>query len=333
MHTRRRFLARALAGTLAGALALPASAPAAPARETFPSRTLRLICSSPPGAPLDVISRRLAESLSRQLGVAVVVENKPGAAGVLAAAEVARATDGHTFLVTTNSPFITALAVMKSLPYDPQADFALISKIGASPTVLVANPKFGPDSLAELVALLKPGKANVTYGSWGPGTMPAQVMESLARKAGVALTEVPYRGSPPALQDVLANEVDMTFLSPQVALPLIEQGRIKPLAVVGGGRAALLPGVPTFAQAGYDDFVFGNPTWAGIAAPARMPHAALARMAQAIGVSVQDADMKEFLVSIGFEAIGNTPQAFEEEYRAERAALLPLLEALGMMAR
>ena len=114
MHTRRRFLARALAGTLAGTLALPASAPAAPARETFPSRTLRLICSSPPGAPLDVISRRLAESLSRQLGVAVVVENKPGAAGVLAAAEVARATDGHTFLVTTNSPFITALAVMKS---------------------------------------------------------------------------------------------------------------------------------------------------------------------------------------------------------------------------
>ena len=162
-----------------------------------------------------MISRRLAESLSRQLGVAVVVENKPGAAGVLAAAEVARA-DGHTFLVTTNSPFITALAVMKSLPYDPQADFALISKIGASPTVLVANPKFGPDSLAELVALLKPGEANV-YGSWGPGTMPAQVMESLARKAGVALTEVPYRGSPPALQDVLANEVDMTFLSPQVA--------------------------------------------------------------------------------------------------------------------
>ena len=143
----------------------------------------------------------------------------------------------------------------------------MISKIGASPTVLVANPKFGPDSLAELVALLKPGEANVTYGSWGPGTMPAQVMESLARKAGVALTEVPYRGSPPALQDVLANEVDMTFLSPQVALPLIEQGRIKPLAVVGGGRAALLPGVPTFAQAGYDDFVFGNPTWAGIAAP------------------------------------------------------------------
>lgn len=163
--------------------------------------------------------------------------------------------------------------------------------------------------------------------------MPAQVMESLARKAGVALTEVPYRGSPPALQDVLANEVDMTFLSPQVALPLIEQGRIKPLAVVGGGRAALLPGVPTFAQAGYDDFVFGNPTWAGIAAPARMPPTALARMAQAIGVSVQDADMREFLVSIGFEAIGNTPQAFEEEYRAERAALLPLLEALGMMAR
>ena len=104
MHTRRRFLARALAGTLAGTLALPASAPAAPARETFPSRTLRLICSSPPGAPLDVISRRLAESLSRQLGVAVVVENKPGAAGVLAAAEVARATDGHTFLVTTTRP-------------------------------------------------------------------------------------------------------------------------------------------------------------------------------------------------------------------------------------
>ena len=161
MHTRRRFLARALAGTLAGTLALPASAPAAPARETFPSRTLRLICSSPPGAPLDVISRRLAESLSRQLGVAVVVENKPGAAGVLAAAEVARATDGHTFLVTTNSPFITALAVMKSAPYDPQADFALISKIGASPTVLVANPKFGPDSLAELVALLA-GRGHVT---------------------------------------------------------------------------------------------------------------------------------------------------------------------------
>ena len=97
--------------------------------------------------------------------------------------------------------------------------------------------------------------------------------------------------------------------------------------MVGGGRAALLPGVPTFAQAGYDDFVFGNPTWAGIAAPARMPPTALARMAQAIGVSVQDADMREFLVSIGFEAIGNTPQAFEEEYRAERRALLPCSSA------
>ena len=203
---------------------------------------------------------------------------------------------------------------------DPQADFAF-SKI--SPTVL-ANPKFGPDSLAELVALLKPGEANVTYGSWGPGTMPAQVMESLAR--GVALTEVP-RGSPPALQDVLANEVDMTFLSPQVvALPLIEQGRIAAWSAVGRvvARRAHL-------RASGDDFVFGNPTWAGIAAPARTP-TALARMAQAIGVSVQDADMREFLVSIGFEAIGNTPQAFEEEW-AEGRRCWPLLEALGMMAR
>lgn len=327
MTTRRQFLANISVGTVA----LATTTHIAWARNTFPSRPVRLVCASPAGAPIDAISRKLAELLSRRLGVAVVVENKAGAVGVLAASDVARSTDGHSFLVTTNSPLVTAPSVMKSLPYDPATAFALISKVGASPVVLVANPGFKANSLAELVADLKSGKLKATYGSWGPGTMPVQVMESFARKAGVKVTEVPYRGSPPALQDVLANQVDMTFLSPHVAAPMIAEGKLKPLAVVGKHRAKSLPNVQTFPEAGFRDFIFTNATWAGVAGPARMERATLDRMASEIQACVRDPAMDGFLASIGFEAVGNTPAAFNAEFRAELAVIPPLLRDLGVV--
>ena len=216
---------------------------------------------------MDGIARRLAQSVSLRLGAPVVVENKTGASGTIGSAEVARAKpDGYTLLFSTDGPLITALATMKSLPYDPRKDFTYLAKVASNGPVLVAHPSVGANSLKELVEELKASGKSMIYGSWGPRTLPVQVMHSAAAQAGVIQRRL--RGSPPALQDVLGDHIKLTFTAPHLAAPLVTDGKLKALAVVGSNRSDVLPAVQTFEEQGLKGFVFTNETWVGLMGPA-----------------------------------------------------------------
>ncbi|MDM0033443.1 tripartite tricarboxylate transporter substrate binding protein [Variovorax sp. J22P271] len=327
MLNRRRFVMGGSALPLSLALGLPPSF----AQTPYPAKPMRWLVPSPAGSPIDAIARKLAEILVPRLGQPIVIDNKPGAVGSIAAAEVARASaDGYTLLFTTADALIGALAVLKSLPYDPRKDFAFISKVASNGPVLVAHPSVKASNLPELIAGIKGGTVPDAYGSWGPGTLPAQVMESMARQAKVKLTEVPYRGSPPALQDLLGNQIGLTFTGPNVAAPLIADGKIKALAVVGPKRSPLLPDVQTFSEAGFKGFVFTNEIWAGLLAPAMVPSAVRDQLAQAVQAAVREPALQKYLAEAGFAALGNTPAEFAQQYAAEVAVVPPLIREMGV---
>lgn len=324
MLTRRRLIAAT--GTLPfGPFA------SAWAATGWPAKPIRIVVPSPAGSPVDAIARRLGELLGKSLGASVVVDNKPGAIGTIGAGDVARsAADGYTFLFTTSDPLVAASAMLKRLPYDPRAGFLPISKVANSGPALVAHPRVKANSLSELIADMKAHGSSPSYGSWGPGTIPMQVMESAGRQAGVRFSEVPYRGSPPALQDLLGGAVDLTFAAPFVAAPLIAEGRMKALAVVGAKRSAALPGVQTFAEAGYTAYVFTNEIWVGLLAPAGLDPAIRQQVAAAVGAAVRGAELGPFLNNIGFTPLGNAPADFERELQAEATLIPALLRELGL---
>lgn len=327
MSNRRQFMAASGALSLTLALTDPSRAQA-----KYPSKPIRWVVPTPAGAPQDSIARRLAETVSRVLGVPVIIDNKPGGSGTIGAAEVARAApDGYTFMFSVADPLIGALAVLKSLPYDPRRDFTFVTKVANSGPILVANPSIKASNLPELIAELKAGNNKMSYGSWGPGTMPTQVLEAMAQQAGVGLTEVAYKGAPPALQDLLGGHVALTFVAPHLVVPLAAERKVKPLAVVSARRSALLPNVPTFAEAGFNGFVFTNEIWVGLTAPAKMDVAIRDRMTQAVQMALREPVMSKFLSDTGFLVVGNLPAEFEKEYRAEVDVVPRLMRERGVV--
>ncbi|MGD9943714.1 MAG: Bug family tripartite tricarboxylate transporter substrate binding protein [Burkholderiaceae bacterium] len=328
MTLRRRFLSAASLS----AIAVAANVRPSFAQANYPSRPIRWVVPFPPGSPVDAVARRLGEAVSKELGVPVVVDNKPGAVGSIGANEVARAApDGYTFMATIGDPLVAVLALLKNVPYDPRKDFTFVSKVSANGPVLVAHPSFKPDNLA---ALLADGKARGTvysYGSWGPGSLPVQVMESMAQQAGVKFREIPYRGSPPAMQDVMGGQIDMTITAPHVAASLAAAGKLKVLAAMGEQRSPLLPNVQTFAEAGFSSFVFTNGIWVGLVGPAGMDAAIRDRNARAVRNVVQTPEMRKFFEENGFRVVGSSPADFERQFRAEVAVVPPLIHALGVV--
>ncbi|MGD9942462.1 MAG: Bug family tripartite tricarboxylate transporter substrate binding protein [Burkholderiaceae bacterium] len=328
MKDRRQFINAAGAVMLAGALQPGAAA----AQSRYPSKPVRWIVPFPPGSPVDSVARRLGDAVARVLGVAVVVENKPGGGGTIGAAEVARAApDGYTLLVAIPDPLVSAMAVHKGLRYDPRKDFSFISKISANGPVLVAHPGVSADSFSALVAQAKAQGTEFSYGSWGPGSLPMQLMQSVARQAGVKFQEVTYAGSPPAMQDLLGGRIDMSLTAPHLAAGLIASGKIKALASLGSSRSPLLPTVQTFAEAGFPGFVFTNYIWIGLLGPAGMESAVRDRMAQAVQLALQGPAMRDFLGQNGFMPIGSTPAQFEQEYRTEAEVIPGLIRELGVV--
>lgn len=326
MNTRRNLL---MAGSL-WALAMLASPLGALAQGTYPARPVRLIVPLPPGSPPDAMARRLAELIAPGLGVPVIVENKPGAAATIGAAEVARAApDGYTLLMTVAEPLVSALAVIK-IAYDPQRDFKLISKVAVSTSgpVLLASTKVKANNLPELISEAKASGTPLSYASFGPGSFPQQILETLAGQAKVKFTEVPYKGSPPALADILAGHVDLGFSSVDQAASFIAGGKMKAIAVMD--KSAALPQVRTFADAGFSSFVFRNKPWIGLVGPAAMPDTAVQKLATAIRSATSDPGFRKFLAESGFDAVGNSPQEFLEEYRIEVGVIPRLIKDLGV---
>jgi tripartite-type tricarboxylate transporter receptor subunit TctC len=316
---RRLFLA-GVGSALAASFAPATNGRAQGAGGTWPTRALKLVIPFPPGNTADIIARALGEQLSPLLGQPVIVENQAGAAGIVATGAVARAEDGHTFLLTTASPLVLNPVVYAKLPYDVGRDFTPIAELGTISVMLVVNPSFPAGDLRGLVAHLKAHPGTLNYASVGPGTFTHLTMERFKQIAGVDITHVPYRGAGAALTDLMGGRVALMFDSFASSNAQVKGGTLKGIAMTSLKRSPFAPDVPTLAESGLSGFEdFEVEVWAGLLGPARMPTERVARLSEAVGAILQSATFKEKLATQSIAvAAPNGPEAFASRIAADR---------------
>ena len=283
--------------------------------QEFPSKTVRLVVGFPPGGLADILARVLAEKLPAVWNQPVVVENRPGASGVIAADAVAKANpDGHTLLVILTNHVVIA-AVRPNLPFDPLEDFAPVSLVGSSPLLLMANPKLAANTLPELIALAKSKPGMITYSTPGDGSVHHLSQELLNAATGVKMVHVPYTGGAPAMLDAMSGVVDLNIGSPAQAIQQIEAGKLKALSFSGEKRSALLPRVPTVAEVAVPGF--SAALWGGVLAPARLPKPLVAKINADIRQVMNLPDVREKMAKLGVDIVTGSPEEFDKLIRAE----------------
>ena len=296
-------------------LALAALAAGSVCAQQYPVRPIRLVMPFPPGGNVDTLGRVFARQLESQLGQPIVVDNRGGANGILGVDIVAKALpDGYTLLDTSFS-FVINPSIYRKLPYDTERDFAPITNFAVGlGYVLTANPSAQINSVKDLIAAAK--KTALRYSSPGVGNGQHLAGELLARKAGIQLLHVPYKGGGPALTAVLGGEVQLTFTAAAVGAPHFKSGKLKPLGFSGAARIAALPDVPTIAEAGLPDFNYDS-GWHGLFAPARTSAAIVDRLHAESAKAVQEPKLKELLISGGYEPRADPPAQFAKVFRAD----------------
>ncbi|MBP6900757.1 MAG: tripartite tricarboxylate transporter substrate binding protein [Burkholderiaceae bacterium] len=293
--------------TLAAVVAVAAmTLPAAVRAQAWPSKPVTLVVPFPAGGTTDVLARALAERLSQSLGQTVIVENKPGAGATVGADMVAKSRpDGHTLLVAAVHHTI-ASSVYKKLPYDLQRDFAPLTTIAMVPNVLTVSASSPARTVAELVALAKAAKPELSYGSNGNGTAQHLIGTQFENLTGTHLLHIPYKGSGPLTTDLLGGQVTMSFDTLTPVLPHIRAGKLRALAVTTARRSSALPDVPSLAEAGLKGFDTG--TWFGMLAPAATPKDIVARLSAEMIKIIQSPEFRKRMDEIGAEPIGHTPE-------------------------
>jgi tripartite-type tricarboxylate transporter receptor subunit TctC len=266
---------------------------------------VRIVVSYPPGGGADLMARLVAPKMQEALGQPVLVENKPGASGQIAALDVARAApDGHTLLLDASS-FAVNPSLYASLPYDPAKAFTPIAVLALFPNVLVVTPSFPARDVKELVAAAKAAPGTIAFASSGNGSAQHLSGELFRQKTGVEITHVPYKGGAPAMNDVMGGQVPMFFANMASGLAHIQAGKLRALAITGAARSAALPDVPTMAEAGVPGYVVYE--WNAVFAPAGTPPAAVAKIADAIHKALQAPEVKSRMAALGGEIAGYGP--------------------------
>ncbi|UUZ67331.1 tripartite tricarboxylate transporter substrate binding protein [Polaromonas sp. P1(28)-13] len=305
------------AGYFLSAIALAATVPCAWAQGGYPNRPIRIIVPWPAGGSVDVATRVVAEKLSVSLGQPVMVDNRAGASGNIGATAGAKAVpDGYTLLVAT-TPMLINQSLYGGLPFDPAKSFTAVSLLVNVNYVLVANPTVA-NSVKELVVQAKARPGQISYASSGPGTQLHLHGEAFKQKAGIDIVHVPYKGAPPALADMIGGHVQMMFPGFPVVQPLLKTGQLKALAVVGKRRLALLPDVPTMAEAGFPGM--DSVEWYGVVAPAGTPRDIVARLNSEIVKTLNMPDVHTLLASKGYEPASSTPEQFSALIKSEQVS-------------
>jgi len=272
--------------------------------QTWPTKPVRIVLQFPPGGSTDSVARILAQPLSAALGQPVVVENRPGADGAIAGDFVARSEpDGHTFFLASNTPMMQVPLLKKNPPYDPIKSFAPVSLVGRYIYVMVSTPQLAAKDVAELMAYARANPGKLGYGSYSGVT---QLMHTQLKLAKAETTLVPYKGEGPTVNDILGNHVQFTFATPASTLQHVREGKLRALAVLLPARSALLPNVPTAAEAGLPPLTAG--TWAALYAPAKTPPEIVQRMNRELHAAMQRPEVRERITALGFELTGNTPE-------------------------
>lgn len=293
------------------------------------ARPVTLVVPYPPGGATDTVARLLARALAPRLGRAVVVDNRAGAGSVVGAGHVARAApDGHTLLISSNTTFTVNPALKRRLPYDPLTSFEPLGLLGSSPLVLLAHPTLPVRTLRALVALARARPGQLSYASFGVGTTAHLAGEMLRHQAGVDLVHVPYKGSAPAMQDLLAGQVPLGIDTAVAALPPLRAGRLRALAVTSAQPSALLPDVPTVASAGYPGYELLP--WLAVVAPRGLPAGQQAVLARALADSLADPGTRAALVESGLDVAPEPPQAYERRVAEELPRLRAYVHRAGI---
>ncbi len=309
-------------------ISLSIAAAWAPA-QSYPVKTVRWISPWPAGGANDILSRAIGQELTRSFGQQVIIDNRPGASGTIGTDFVAKsAPDGYTITLGSTPTHATAPSVYATLPYDPLRDFAPVTLIATLPNVLVVHPSVPAASVKELIAIAKaqPGKLN--FASTGNGTSQHLSGELFKVMSGVDMVHVPYKGTAPALTDLLAGQVDLAFDNMPALLPHIQSGKLRALAVTPSRRSATLPNLPTVAEAGlpgYDASV-----WFGVFVPAATPRDIINRLHDAIVKGLNTPELKQRMAGIGAEVVGNTPDEFGAYWRAEIPKWAKVVKAAGI---
>ncbi len=290
---RRDFLALTGGAAAAVRLAWPGVARA----DDYPSRPVTIVVPYTPGGSTEILARIMAQHLGPRLGQSVIVENKPGAGTVIGTTAVAKATpDGYTLLMATPTPMAINVKVHKQLPYDPATDFVPLAMVASAPFVLIVNPALPVHSVKELIAYAKEHPAKLSYGSGGVGAPHHLYAELLKSMTGIRMTHVPYKGSLPALNDVVAGHIDLMFCDIPPAIGMIKTGRVRVLGVSTKARVDAFPDVPSIAEAGVPGFDVAG--WFMVVGPAQMPPAIVAKLHDAMKAVLATPEVKEQIAKL-----------------------------------
>jgi tripartite-type tricarboxylate transporter receptor subunit TctC len=286
--------------------------------QDYPNKPIKLIVPFAPGGVTDTSARAVAEALGARLGQPVVVENKPGASGNIGTAQVAQAApDGYTLVVGFDGTMVINPHVFANIPFNTLRDFAAVTKLGDAALLLVAHPSVPAKNLAEFMAYAKAKPGPQPYGTSGTGGTPHLAGELLKQRTGIDMQHIPYKGGGQAMTDVLGGQIPLVFTAIASAQQHVKSGKVVALGVPGLKRSSALPDVPTFIESGIPNFEAAS--WVGIFAPAKTPKPIVDKLQREIAAVLQSEKVKERYAVLGIDPVGNTPEQFTEQIRADLA--------------
>jgi tripartite-type tricarboxylate transporter receptor subunit TctC len=298
------------------------------AHAAYPEKPIKIIVPFPPGGVTDILGRAIGQRMSERLGQAVIVENRAGAGGTIGSAAAAKsAPDGYTLLLGAQGPNVVSYALVPDLPYHPIRDFAPVIAVASVPNVLVVLSSSPYKTLAELIAAARANPGKLSHASTGIGASPQLGLEVLKMSAKVEIVDVMYKGAAPALMDVLAGHVTMTFDAVATSMPHIRAGKLRPLAVSGSRRVGALPEVPTVAESGYPNFDVAP--WYGIWAPAGTPADIVHKLNEEINTILSMPDLVDRMSSMGAELMGGSIESFAAFHQKEFERWTAFIKATG----
>jgi len=326
MRFQRLILAAALA---AGAVAVAIGVPSPAMAQGYPGKPVKLVVPFPPGGITDVIARSLSNHAQQAMGQPMVVDNRPGGGGVIATDLVAKApADGHTVLLAAIGQAAVNKHLFKKLPYDPKSDLAPVSLIAQGPNVLVVNASSPYRTVADLLAAAKKSPQDLSFGTYGNGSSPHLQAALLMQRTGASFTHVPYKGSAPAMNDLLGGQTTFMFDSLITSLQHIRAGKLRALAVTSSKRSALLPDVPTFAEAGIPDFSFT--AWYGIHVPGKTPPMVVERLRREIDEFAHSPAIARQFADQGLELVSSSPADYARFLASEDKTWGAVIQQAGI---
>ena len=302
------------------------------AAQSFPSKPVRILVGFGAGGSTDIVARILAQNLTAEWKQNVLVENRPGASGMIAAELTAKAApDGYTLLMTPQTSLAVAPALYGKAAYDTMRDFTPITLTGYTPLLMVVHPSFPPKTFKEFIALAKKSKDPLTFGSGGVGSSPHMAGELMSAQLGIRFTHVPYKGENPALADTIGGQIPIMFGNLPVAVPHMNSGKLRGLANTWSTRSPLAPNVPTVAESGFKDYAIA--TWFGLLGPAKMPPELVARIQRDTAKVFNQAATKERLTGMGVELVLDSPAEFRDYLRGEITRYTKVIRDAGIKAQ